>query len=258
MTEAAHARLRIRIPLLLISSTCWGMLLRKSQGAQCGPIFHHQEDATMPLFIADWLLMLGAMMAPGLAMPMLHIRTRSLSALRMPLLASFTVGYLLLWLIAGVLCMFLARSLGYLGERLTVLIVAFGVVLWQCAPLKQRCLNRCHAAPALAPFGRAAILSSFHFGWQQGWWCAGSCWALMLLTITLQPAAHLSGMLVITLWVVGERQETPSAPRWAWRIPLKALRILTFQSRSLLARAAILPTKRGFTFQELTSRSGPA
>jgi predicted metal-binding membrane protein len=253
MTAAAQARFRVRLPLIFISAACWGILFARSQGAECGPMLHQHAGTTIAMFSADWLLMLGAMMAPGLVMSVLHIRTRSLSALRIPLLVSFAVAYLFIWLLAGLLCMVLRLPLGHLGERLAIVIVTAAAVLWQCAPIKQRCLNRCHAAPTLAPFGMPAVLSSFYFGCTHGSWCAGSCGLLMLLTTTLQPPAHGIGMVLTTLWITGERLENPSAPRWAWRVPIKALKVAAFHGRSLLARMAILRAKPQSPFYELTA-----
>ena len=66
-----------------------------------------------------------------------------------------------------------------------VAAVFFIGLAWQCSPAKQVCLNRCHALRELAAFGRAADTDALIFGATQGVWCAGSCWAWMLLPLLL-------------------------------------------------------------------------
>jgi predicted metal-binding membrane protein len=112
-------------------------------------------------------------------------------------------------------------------------------ILWQVSPTKQWCLNRCHRRPHLAAFGAAADRDAFDFGLTNGASCAGSCWALMLLTLLIGQG-QISGMIAVTLFVFAERLESPARLKWRWRAPSRALRIAVAQARMRLttARAA--------------------
>ena len=114
-----------------------------------------------------------------------------------------------------------------------------GVVLiasvWQVSPIKQRCLNRCHAHTELAAFGAAADLDALRFGLAHGVWCVGSCWALMLLPLVVS-GGHIAVMAGVSLWLAAERLERPMPPRWEWRGPNKAARILVAQAQMRLQR----------------------
>jgi predicted metal-binding membrane protein len=114
--------------------------------------------------------------------------------------------------------------------------LAFSLVafVWQCSPLKQRCLNRGHAHPELAAFGVTADFDALRFGITHGVWCAGSCWALMLWP-ELFPVGHVTAMAVVTLWLLAERLDRPTPPRWRLRTTSKALRLVIAQTRTLLS-----------------------
>jgi predicted metal-binding membrane protein len=106
--------------------------------------------------------------------------------------------------------------------------------LWQCSPIKQRCLNRCHAQPELAAFGRAADVDALRFGARHGLWCVGSCWALMLVPVLL-PRGHLVAMAAVTVLVAAERLERPRLPSWRPRGLGKAARIVAWRARAMAA-----------------------
>ena len=60
----------------------------------------------------------------------------------------------------------------------------------EVSPIKQRCLNRCHADPEISAFGVAADIDALRFGTMHGIWCAGSCWALMLCPMLAHVGAN--------------------------------------------------------------------
>jgi len=111
---------------------------------------------------------------------------------------------------------------------------AAGVVLialvWQFSPVKQRCLNRCHAHTELAAFGAAADFDALRFGMTHGTWCAGSCWALMLFPMLLLRG-HVVAMASVAVLIFSERLEQPRPPSWRWRGLGKATRIVVAQAR---------------------------
>ena len=116
-----------------------------------------------------------------------------------------------------------------------LVLLVLSLFLYEVSPFKQRCLNRGHAHPELAAFGRAADVDALRFGWSHGAWCVGSCWALMLLPL-LFARGHLPAMAMVTLWIVAERLERPQPPRWRLRGPSKAIRIILADVNRVVGR----------------------
>jgi predicted metal-binding membrane protein len=245
MTPAARERSQVRAPVLFVSAAAWILLVLEPGGM--GLHAHHMArmpDASLDMLLASnppaslgigWALMLAAMMAPVVIAPVRHVRDRSFARRRARSIGLFVAGYAAIWMAVGVMLMALAMAVRmYTPQSFAPL--AFAAVLaivWQFSPLKQRCLNRGHAHPQLAAFGRAADAGALRFGWTHGIWCAGSCWAPMLLPL-LVTRGHLAAMAAVTLWLSAERLEPPAPPRWGLRVPFRALRIAVAQVRMRL------------------------
>ena len=242
-----RGRARICASLLLACAIGWGLLLvqrdttlvRHDHAIHTGAMRPaHPPTLTMNALAslaAGWVLMLTAMMAPALIQPIHHLCSRSFRRRRARAALLFVAAYATIWLVVG--GGLLAAGLGISSSApSSVLPPVLGVLialLWQCSPAKQRCLNRCHAHPELAAFGTAADLDSLRFGATHGTWCAGSCWALMLLPV-LVPGEHLVTMAAVTLLVFSERLEGPRVPRWGLHGFGKVTRIVVAQSRMRL------------------------
>lgn len=236
-TPAAWERRRAQAPLLIVAAAAWVALIG-AQGAHGGA---HGAPAP-PVLHA--LLMFAAMMLPLAGPPVIHVRDRSLARRRPRAVAIFLAGYALPWMAATVALLAVAAWVGAAGS---VLVVALAVVLIagvQCSPFKQRCLNRCHAHPALAAFGPRADRDVLRFGVSHSLWCIGSCAALMLLPM-LVHAGHLVAMAAVSLWLAGERLERPVPPRWRWRGPGMIVRIVVAQVRDRARRLARGAAGRG-------------
>jgi len=185
---------------------------------------------------SGWALMVAAMMSPLIIAPLRHVRDRSFARRRARAMLLFVAGYMAVWMVAGVglqAVALAARSAAPAPPAWLGLAAATAIV-WQISPAKQWCLNRCHRRPHLAAFGAAADRDAFDFGLTNGASCAGACWALMLLTL-FAGAGHLLGMIAVTLFVFGERFESPAPLAWRWRGAGKALRIISAQARMRLA-----------------------
>jgi len=241
---------RVRNPLLIASAVAWLLLLAEPAST---PIFVHcpvTVDPTLPILASlqmqlamnsplslalGWALMLVAMMAPALIAPIQHVRIQSFANRRGRSIGLFLAGYGVVWMGIGGVILAMAPAIrafahqSYLPAAAALLIA----VLWQFSPIKQRCLNRCHAHRALAAFGFTADVDAFRFGLTQGAWCAGSCWALMLFPMLL-PQGHVAAMAIVTLLIFSERFEPPRPLSWRWRGPGKAIRILIAQTRMRL------------------------
>jgi predicted metal-binding membrane protein len=258
MTLAAHERLQVRVPLLLLSATAW-ILLRVEPSGTVMPTHHiaamqgmvpmqgvtrsvsldrvlaHSSPASLAL---GWALMLAAMMLPLLSAPVRHVRARSFAQRRARAIMLFIMGYAMIWMAAGVVLLALSVvvQLIPLESSLLVALVAFIALVWQCSPVKQRCLNRGHAHPELAAFGAAGDIDALRFGFRHAVWCVGSCWALMLLPL-LVSHGHIPVMAAVALWLAAERLDRPLTPRWRLRGPGKAMRIAVAQARMRVQRS---------------------
>jgi predicted metal-binding membrane protein len=247
MTYSAREFARVRNPVLLMSAVTWILLLVEPGGmgklAHCPAI----SSGAMPLprsfqmllamnspasLAAGWVLMLAAMMAPVLIAPLYHIRLRSFTSRRVRSMALFVVGYAAIWMALGgvLLAIELAVKLFTPQSYLPAAGVVLIALVWQCSPIKQRCLNRCHAHTELAAFGAAADFDALRFGVTHGIWCAGSCWALMLFPMLL-PQGHVIAMAAAAVLIFGERLEQPIAPCWRWRGLGRVKRMVAAQAR---------------------------
>lgn len=245
MILSPRARARINIPILLVSAIAWMMLLINPGSlmtlAHCPVTDAGASVASFRMLLAmnppsslmaGWALMLVAMMFPTLIAPIGHIVERSFKHRRAWSVALFTLGYAAIWMAAGgvLLSGRLALSLLVLRSLVPAVVVGLVAFVWQCSPIKQRCLNRNHNHRELAAFGFAADLDVLRFGVTHGLWCVGSCWALMLFPMLL-PEGHLAAMAAVSLLMISERLEQPQ--RLSWRLTLrgKLMRILIAQAR---------------------------
>jgi predicted metal-binding membrane protein len=241
MMYDARELARVRNQMLVICAIAWILLLIDPGGTLAsthGSATHaahatHAAVATpLASLAAGWMLMLLAMMTPALIPPVRHIHLRSFTQRRPRAIALFAIAYAAIWIVAGAVLIALARMLHPLAPQSYLpaagaMLVAFA---WQCSPIKQRCLNRCHAHREIAAFGAAADIDALHFGASHGMWCVGACWALMLIPMLL-PHGHVIAMAAATVLIVSERLEQPRPLRWQVRGAGKALRILSAQTR---------------------------
>jgi predicted metal-binding membrane protein len=247
MTYDARELARVRDPVLLVSAVAWTLLLvePRSMGmlAHCvatssgatplSASFRMLLTMNQPASLAaGWALMLVAMMSPVLIPPVRHIRLRSFTHRRARSIVLFVAGYAAIWLALGGLPLAIELAVQLLTPQ--SYLPAAGVFLiasvWQFSPIKQICLNRCHAHNELAAFGAGADSDALWFGITHGIWCAGSCWALMLLPMLL-ARGHVVAMAAVAVLIFSERLEQPRPPCWRWRGLGKAIRIVIAQGR---------------------------
>lgn len=247
MTYDRRELARVRNPVLLLSTAAWIWLLADPGGSMVHAHCAATLSGNLPLrellpmllamnppalLAAGWGVMLIAMMAPTLILPISHLRLQSFKRRRARAIALFVAGYAAIWMAVGgvLLAGMLAAGFFAPDSYLPAAGVALLAIVWQFSPVKQRCLNRCHAHTGLAAFGVAADLDALRSGASHGIWCAGSCWALMLVPMLL-PQGHVAGMAIVTVLTVSERLESPRPPRWRWRGLGKMSRIVAAQAR---------------------------
>jgi predicted metal-binding membrane protein len=141
-------------------------------------------------FVGVWTLMMAAMMLPGVA-PFASFYTRTFTEHRQRRLLAFASGYLLVWAAIGLP----AFCLAWIADRLVAdhataatalaALVFLSCGVYQLTPFKNRCLALCRS-----PLGFTLKYSAYHgrsrdlrAGALHGVFCAGCCWALMLLLL---------------------------------------------------------------------------
>ena len=211
--------------LILFSLVAWLALLQNGHDLHAISTSGHHHVADHDDIHAllqqgwSWLIMLVAMMAPLLAEPIRHLWARSLPRRRLMAIFVFVVAYVAIWMLAGAVLSLIASLLQtlFVNSWFTMSCLALAIVIvWQASPWKQVCLNYCHWSPRLSPFGFSAVWDCWRFGIVKGFWCVGSCWALMLLPMFIVQAG-LPLMLINGLNIVVERWQ-PARPA-QWRVP---------------------------------------
>ena len=166
---------------------------------------------------AMWFAMSVAMMLPTAA-PM--IRTYSeiantAAARGEPVVhpAVLTAGYLLVWVLAAAgFTLFQLAIAGISGSSTTSPVngVIAGLVLlcaglYQFTALKEACLTKCRN-PFTTLFARWKTSAGgvFRLGMEQGLWCLGCCWALMLIMLAV-GSMNVVWMAALTLFTFLEK-----------------------------------------------------
>jgi predicted metal-binding membrane protein len=244
MSPAALKRRKTSLPVLGAAAAAWILLLLRpggsgtSAGICCVPASSgtpytleslrqvFQQYQPFALLMA-WLLMLVAMMAPMLVSPLQHVLDQSFARRRARAVLFFLAGYIGIWMVAGIVILSMALAVRMLipNPVAQVAMVGILVVVWQCSPAKQVCLNRAHAQPELSAFGWKSDRDALSFGFSHGDWCVGSCWALMWLS-EMFAVGHLIAMAIVMLWILGEHIERPTFPSWRLRGLNSATRIV--------------------------------
>lgn len=192
-----------------------------------------------------WFLMSLAMMLPS-AMPMIRTYCEiadTAKAKGEPVVHPLVLvaGYLTVWIAASLAFATANMALGSLvgvdiGPSPVGGAVAAGALavagLYQFSGLKEACLEKCRN-PFATLFSRWSTRSPaiFRLGLDQGIWCLGCCWALMLVMFAV-GVMNLFWMALIGLFTVVEKQVGGTLPSrvvgaillvWAAALLLSAL-----------------------------------
>jgi predicted metal-binding membrane protein len=234
----AHAPLSPLISTLVLwgaalatAALCWGFTIRDVRamtggmpmpgGWTMGMAWMPMPGQTWPragaMFTAMWLSMMVAMMLPS-SLPMLLLYRRVVvfrgepyADLLVWLMAS---GYFLVWTLFGVTAYAagatiaraamqwrIASELVPMGAG--VALIASGI--YQLTPWKSACLKHCRnpleiVARDLHPGWRGAVALGVH----HGLFCAGCCWALMVMQLVM-GVMNLAAMAVIATVIALEK-----------------------------------------------------
>ncbi|WP_442870123.1 copper chaperone [Bradyrhizobium sp. CCBAU 45394] len=148
-----------------------------------------------------WLLMISAMMVP-LAAPQIKIlAARSRTARRGRSVVLFLLGFVSLWMCAGLCLTIVADIIGWprSGDRMGLSALYFTAAMWQLSDLKRRALNRCHHVAPARSLGRTADRDAFRNGVLHARYCVSSCFLTMApLSVTrLGPTAMLAVFAIL-------------------------------------------------------------
>lgn len=225
MFQDARDSRRLTVGVLSASAGAWLVLIvapertchcfTQASGATLRAMFAAQS---LPSATYAWLLMLVAMMAPMTLPSLRWIRATSFASRRFVSSLLFLAGYAGVWTVSGLVLQALELSVKWAAPESPAPALAIGLIafVWQASPIKQKCLNRCHGHRPLAAFGVAAARDALFMGVSHGYWCTGSCWAMMLFPMLL-PEGHQIAMAGVTLVMLCERLDPPANPVWRLR-----------------------------------------
>jgi predicted metal-binding membrane protein len=158
------------------------------------------EDLAIPHATAHWVLMVGAMMGPGLLPAVRHVVDSSLNWRSERAAVEFVAAYAVPWALLG---MVVITTESIVPAELAPLALG-GAALWELTSWKQRFLRDCHRAVPLPATGRRATMGCLRFGVVHGTACIGSCWCLMGF-MALAPRPHVGWAALFTLLDFAER-----------------------------------------------------
>jgi predicted metal-binding membrane protein len=201
----------------------WVLLQWGDVGAMPGTM-----GRNLPAFDGMWTVMMAAMMLPATA-PIASVYARSINARRLPRMAGFTCGYLLVWAAAGLPAYALAVGAGHaagarpaVGTAVAAAIFALNGA-YQLSPWKDRCLARCRTPIGLLLRYASWRGPSRHLraGAHHGAFCLACCSTLMAL---------LAAFGVMNLWatvgltfVVAVEKAAPVGPVFARLVGVASL-----------------------------------
>jgi predicted metal-binding membrane protein len=241
------------VTLWTVAGVCWAITvaLAVTGGVEAAHHDHVLEHDSQPwplritLFLAVWVVMLGAMMLPTLV-PLARLFAPVSARAGQPhrARAGLYGGYLLMWLaFAPVALLFdsgihlVVHSWPWLeAHEGLILASALGLAgVYQLSPLKDACLTACRD-----PFGflwqhyRRGFGGGLNLGLRHGLWCLGCCWALMLVMFAT-GVGGLAWMLGITAVMVAEK-----TTRWGARLVVP-VGLALLLAGAVLSAAALLP-----------------
>jgi len=150
-----------------------------------------------------WALMVSAMMLPSAYPAARHVAENSLSWRRHRAMANFVLVYLTVWVTFGAIVL-----LGLGAAPMSGQLVAAGALLvaaaWQFTGWKVAALADCHRSVPLPPQGWPAVVGVTRFGLLNAKACARSCWAMMLVMVTV-PSGQVLWMAVLTAAICSEK-----------------------------------------------------
>ncbi|QJF51028.1 DUF2182 domain-containing protein [Roseobacter ponti] len=169
-----------------------------------------------PAALAEWALMVLAMMLPLMVAETGQIAARVYRRSRTGVVLTYLSGYLGAWLLAGplVILLTLAARAGLqsvAGPAVSPLPALGAGALWMISPLRLRLLARGHYRPVIAAGGHRALKDAARAGAGKAGFCLLTCLPLM---VAMQAAGGgPAGMALLTVLLIAERRTARPAPQ---------------------------------------------
>jgi predicted metal-binding membrane protein len=217
-------RLFVGAALAGTAALAWAYLLKHAATAHmsmpsaAASISPHWSAGMFALAAAMWAAMMVAMMLPAatpMALAFAQVqRHRSGGGQRAVPIALFVGGYLTLWIgfaLAAAAAQWALHEAGLLSSAMgrapplfgAVLLIAAGAFQW--SSLKSACLAKCRTPLAfLATEWREGRAGALVMGLRHGAFCAGCCWALMLLMFA-GGLMNLAWMAALAAYMLAEK-----------------------------------------------------
>jgi predicted metal-binding membrane protein len=232
------APLKIPVSLIVLTGAAWAVMLHHaiSMSAPMGSAGRGAMGVEMiganftlgglGVFLAVWIVMMGAMMLPSAAPMILTFaaaQARRDGNVAVPTWV-FVAAYILVWAYAGLVVYVLLHAGKDLVDHLAWLEngawapLALGVTLtlaglYQFTPLKRLCLRHCRSPLAfLKQHWRDGCEDAAEMGLWHGLYCLGCCWALFSVMVAAAGMMSVAWMLLMTLVVFAEKA-LPHGPR---------------------------------------------
>jgi predicted metal-binding membrane protein len=202
--------------LLGAAAIAWLVTADRMQGMDAGP---GTDLGAFGWFASIWAVMMAAMMLPSLV-PMAGAYARQArggvaEVTPQSLLGTtvFTAGYLLVWVLVGLVVWFLFQGVRSLdlsflgwgeGGRYVAGAVIASAALYELTPLKRTCLRHCRDRQLLVADWREGTAGALRMGLDQGAYCVGSSWALMAALFAL-GVMSITWMVLIAALIVIEK-----------------------------------------------------
>jgi predicted metal-binding membrane protein len=196
--------------LAAIAGGCWAVTVERMQGMDMGP---GTDLGGLGWFAVVWVTMMAAMMLPSLSpMAVAHARAAGGGQSRSSAgTVVFAAGYLLCWVVFGVLAYALVEGvrsldLGVLawdraGQYLAGCVI-LSAALYELTTAKGRCLRHCRDARLLRR--RPGVTGALMMGIEQGGFCVGCSGALMAALFAL-GVMSIAWMLLIAALIAIEK-----------------------------------------------------
>ena len=195
---------------IALSVMAWGIMLLQGIPQAFMRHTHSHGVASFQLEFLNWSLMIVAMMVPIMLEPLRWVAFRSFRQRRHQAILSFLVGFLLPWLMVGIVSSWILVFGRSHSPHLASALFALAA-LWLLVPVRMRALVYCHLTVPLAPLGWKADRDCLWYGIRIGVSCVATCYFLMLACAftSHDPIAMLGGL---TLGLIERRSFRP--PTW--------------------------------------------
>lgn len=245
MQAVRKRSLPVAIPATI--ALAW-LIAAVAQLSGSGRLLHHDAlieggpplGIALTLFLLAWLVMIAAMMLPS-TYPLLRMFAQA--SANQPrsgvAIAAFVGGYIVVWFAFGALAFGgdvvvhrIVDSSAWLSQHPWV--IAGGVLAvagaFQFTSLKEQCLHKCRLPGTyLMHHYRRGTKAAFDLGFGHGLFCAGCCWALMLIGFA-SGFASLWWMAALTALMVFEK----TARRGRTAVPIAGAVLLAWSVLVLL------------------------